>query len=263
MRLFWELCQRSFQRQLTYRVATVAGLLTNFFFGMLRAAVMVALYGARLEVAGYSLQSAITYTGLSQATIGFVSLFSWAELMNTVYTGSIAADLLKPISYYRFWLAQDLGRAVAQLLLRGLPMMIAYALMFGIPTPTSLFQWLALFLVLILAWLVSFAWRFLVNLAAFWIPNAVGIARFAFIISWFLSGFLMPLNYYPDWFVKLCLLTPFPHMISTIFEVYLGLVKGYDLVVAILLQLLWAVALIALGQVVLRQGVRRLVILGG
>ena len=81
MRLFWELCQRSFQRQLTYRAATFAGLLTNFFFGLLRAAVMVALYGARTQVAGYSLQNAITYTGLSQATIGFVSLFSWAELM--------------------------------------------------------------------------------------------------------------------------------------------------------------------------------------
>ncbi len=263
MRLFWELCQRSFQRQLSYRVATFAGLLTNFFFGMLRAAVMVALYGARTQVAGYSLHNAITFTGLSQATIGFVSLFSWADLMNTVYTGSVASDLLKPISYYRFWLAQDLGRASGQLLLRGLPMMVAYALIFGITVPSGLVQWLALILVMVLAWLVSFSWRFLVNLVSFWIPNAVGVARFAFTATWFLSGFFMPLNFYPNWFNKFCLLTPFPHMINTIFEVYLGLVKGYDLFVAISFQVLWAVALIALGQVVLRRGIRRLVILGG
>jgi ABC-2 type transport system permease protein len=42
MRLFIELAKRSFQRQLSYRAATFAGLATNFFFGMLRVAVMVA-----------------------------------------------------------------------------------------------------------------------------------------------------------------------------------------------------------------------------
>jgi hypothetical protein len=37
MRLFWEISKLAFQRQLTYRAATLAGLATNFFFGMLRA----------------------------------------------------------------------------------------------------------------------------------------------------------------------------------------------------------------------------------
>ncbi len=263
MRLFWELSLRSFQRQLTYRAATFAGLGTNLFFGMLRAAVMVALYGARTQVAGITVKEAITYTGLSQATIGFVSLFGWVELMNTVYTGSVGSDLLKPISYYNFWLAQDLGRAAGQLLLRGLPMMLAYALIFGIPVPETAAQWLGLFIAMVFAWLVSFSWRFLINLAAFWVPNATGFIRMAFMASWFLSGFLMPLNYYPDWFVKICQFTPFPHMISTILEAYLGLLTGYNLVVAILFQASWAVLLIALGQVVLRLGIRRLVILGG
>ena len=47
MRLFWQLTQRALQRQLTYRAATLAGLGTNFFFGILRASVMIALYGVR------------------------------------------------------------------------------------------------------------------------------------------------------------------------------------------------------------------------
>ena len=44
MRLFWEIAKLSFQRQIAYRAATLAGLVTNFFFGLLRAALMVALY---------------------------------------------------------------------------------------------------------------------------------------------------------------------------------------------------------------------------
>ncbi|MFQ5343847.1 MAG: ABC transporter permease [Anaerolineae bacterium] len=263
MRLFWELSKLSFQRQLTYRAAAMAGLATNFFFGMLRAAVLVALYGARQEVAGISLAGAVTYTGLSQATIGFLSMFSWYEVMNSVYTGDIASDLLKPLNYFTFWLAQDLGRAGAALLMRGFTIMAAYAVVFGITTPESGVQWLAVGVAVALSWLVSFSWRFLVNLAAFWTPNALGVGRFFFILSWFLSGFLMPLRYFPQWFVRLCYLTPFPHTVNTVVEVYLGVLSGPELIQALLGQLLWVAMLVVAGQVVLRAGVRRLVILGG
>lgn len=263
MRLFWELTKLSFQRHLTYRAAAVAGLATNFFFGMLRAAVLVALYGARQEVAGISLAGAITFTGLTQGVIAFLSLFSWNEVMNSVYTGDIASDLLKPMNYFRFWMAQDLGRAMAGLLMRGITIMAAYAVIFDITRPDSAMQWLALIMALSLSWMVSFAWRFLVNLSAFWTPNAQGVGRFFFILSWFLSGFFMPLRYFPDWFVRLCYLTPFPYTINTVVEVYLGVLEGPALVQALLGQVVWIVILVAAGQLVLRAGVRQLVIQGG
>jgi ABC-2 type transport system permease protein len=195
--------------------------------------------------------------------IGFLSLFSWVELMNTVYSGAVATDLIKPVGYYRFWLAQDLGRAAAQFSLRTIPIMIGYALLFDITVPQTIGQWIALAAAVLLAWLVSFSFRFLTNLAAFWIPNATGIARFAFILTWFLSGFLMPLRFFPEWFVKLASFTPFPYMVNTVIEVYLGLVSGRELYLALISQLVWAVVLILIGQYVLRAGVRRLVILGG
>jgi ABC-2 type transport system permease protein len=263
MRLFWELVKRSFQRQLAYRAAAVAGLATNFFFGILRASVMVALYGARAEVDGITLQGAITYTGLAQALIAYLSLFNWYEVMFSVSSGEIASDLLRPMGYYNFWIAQDLGRALNQILLRGLPIMVAYAVFWGITLPETIPQWLAFLLALLLAWWVSFSWRFLVNLAAFWTPNALGIARLAFLLSWFLSGFMMPLRFFPDWFVQLCYLTPFPHTINTVVEIYLGVLGPHEVVQALGGQLLWILVLWAAGLFTLRAGVRRLVIQGG
>jgi ABC-2 type transport system permease protein len=129
--------------------------------------------------------------------------------------------------------------------------------------PQSEGQWLALGVALILSWLVSFSWRFLINLAAFWTPDARGVGRFGFILIWFLSGFLMPLRFFPDWFITLANLTPFPAMINTVVEVYLGLLTGPALWQALLGQLLWGVILIGAGQLVLRAGVRQLVIQGG
>jgi ABC-2 type transport system permease protein len=263
MRLFWELSKLSFQRYLTYRAAAMAGLLTNVFFGFLRAAVLVALYGTRQEVADISVQGAITYTGLTQAVIAYLSIFGWYEIMRSVYNGEVASDLLKPLEYFTFWLAQDVGRAIVNLFLRGLTIMLIYALVFKITLPANAGQWLAFASSLILGLLVSFAWRFLVNLAAFWTPNAVGVGRFAFGITWVMSGFFMPLRFFPDWFVTLCHLTPFPAMVNTIIEVYLGILTGPALLRALLGQALWVVILVVAGQLVLRAGVHRLVIQGG
>ncbi len=263
MRLYLELFKRSFQRMLAYRAATFAGLLTNLFFGLLRAAVMTALYSARPEVAGISLQSAITFTGISQAIISFLSLFGSYEVMTSVYGGDISADLLKPYRYFSSWMARDLGRAAVNILLRGLPLTLAYALLFRITFPAGPAQWLALIVALMLAWAVCFSWRFLVNLAAFWTPEARGIGRFAFSLALFLSGFLMPLRFFPAWFTALCNLTPFPAMVNTVIEIYLGVVSGPALAQALLVQVVWLVILIAAAHLVMRAGVRRLVIQGG
>lgn len=263
MAVYWHLIALSFRRTMTYRAAHLAGLTTNAFFGLLRAAVFIALYGARQEVAGVSLQDAITYTGLTQAIIAYLTIFGWYDLMNTIYRGEIAGDLLKPLHLFPFWLARDVGRALTGLLWRGVPMLLLYALFYKITVPTGWVQWAALTLALILSLLVSFGWRFLVNLAAFWTPDARGVGRFAFGLAWVLSGFYVPLRFFPDWFVRICYLTPFPAMVNTVVEVYLGLLTGPDLLVALAVQALWAVGLILTCEVILRIGVRHLVIQGG
>lgn len=263
MRLFWELAKLSFRRQMAYRAAALAGLATNFFFGMLRAMLLIALYGGRNEAAGITLQAAITFTGLSQALIGPLSMFNWFDLMRTVYSGDVGSDLLKPMNYFTFWLAQDFGRALASFLWRAVTIMLAYMLVFDLTFPRTPVQWLFVFLSMILGWLVSFSWRFLVNLSAFWTPNAIGVGRFFFIISWFLSGFLMPLRFYPQWLIQLAHLTPFAHTVNTIVEIYLGVLTEQEMLLAMVNQAIWAIGLVTVSHIVMRAGVRRLVIQGG
>jgi ABC-2 type transport system permease protein len=263
MRLFWEIVLLAVRRQLTYRAAMWAGLATNIFFGLLRAFVMVALYGAREQVAGLTLQDAITYTALSQAVIAYLSIFGWWDVMESVNSGEVAADMLRPMSYLRFWIAADLGRATVNFVLRGATILLLYSIVVELTLPTSSLQWAAFLMAILFSWLVSFSWRFLVNLASFWTPNARGFGRFAFGIVWVLSGFYMPLALYPDWFRTLCEMTPFPSMVSVPLEIFLGTLSGTEIVQAMIYQLAWAVALLFLATFVLNRGVRRLVIQGG
>ncbi len=263
MRLYWEIARRSFRRHLTYRAATIAGLFTNFGFGWLRVSVLLALYDGRPVVEGITESGLYAYVALTQAVIGYLALFGWFELMNSIHSGEVGSDLLKPMHYFYFWLAQDAGRALVTLLLRGVIIMLLFALVFPMTYPTSLGQWLALGTAVLLSWLVSFTYRFVVNLAGFWTPNARGIGRFGYTLAWFFSGFLMPLRLFPDWVQTLAYWTPFPHMLNTVVEVYLGILQGPALWQALLMQMVWAIALAVLGQVLLGTAVRRLVILGG
>jgi ABC-2 type transport system permease protein len=263
MNTYLKLTRLAFQRQMSYRAATLAGLGTNFFFGLLRAAVMIALYQNREVVAGFDLPMAITFTALGQGMIAYLSLFHWYDLMFTVYSGEVATDLLKPIGYFRYWLAKDAGRAVSAFLMRGVTIIVAYELVLDLVYPQGWQGWLYFAAAAVLGWMVGFAFRFLVNLAAFWSPNAMGFGRFFFLSAYVLSGMLMPLAFYPEIVQKLAYFTPFPHTLYVPVEIFLGLMSEAEIWSALGRQALWAVGLIVAGQLVQRAGVRRLVVQGG
>jgi len=205
----------------------------------------------------------ITFTGLSQATIGYLSIFGWTDIIRSIHSGEVTSDLLKPMNFFNYWMAQDFGRAIAGFLMRSLTIMLLYAIIFDISYPEKSVQWLALSFALILSWLISFAWRFLINLSAFWSPNTFGIARFAYGLSWVLSGFAMPLAFFPSWFQNIANATPFPSMVYTIIEIYLGIATGNEIIWLLLVQVLWFILLVMIARIVLAAGIRRLVLLGG
>lgn len=263
MKPFLATIKISFRRQLTYRAANLSGLITNLMFAFFRASVFIALYNQRPVVNNLTIQDAITYAGLTQMMIGYLSFFHWYELAYTVYDGQVGADLLKPMSFFIYWLGIDAGRALASFLIRSLPLFAVFALFYNISLPKSILQWSLALLSMILALLISFGWRFMVNLAAFWTPNAFGIGRFAFGLSWIFSGFYMPLAFFPKWLADLSIMTPFGASIYIPIQVFLGNLQSNALLKSLLIQSLWIVALFIMDHMLMARGVRKLVIQGG
>ena len=263
MRLFFELSKLHFRQQMAYRVSTFSNLSVNFFFGMMRIAVLLGLYGERESVEGLDLIGVVTYLALSQCLMTFVSIFGSGDFMRAVYSGEIATQLLKPMHYFNYAMAQDMGRSIFNLFFRGVLLFMIYDLFFRVSYPDNILVWLSFFISIWLAWLISFAYRFLVNTTSFWTPNANGLLRFFFVIGWFFSGFLMPLRLFPEWLQTIAAFTPFPYMLDTPVEIYMGLRSPNEMLQSLLIQCVWAIALVVLAQLVLKRGTRRLVILGG
>lgn len=261
--MFWHLIKLSFKQQLAYRLALWAGLATNLFFGLLRAVFLIALYGQRGEVNGLTVQGAVTYVGLSQALIAFLSLFGSMDLADSIYSGAIGADLLRPMPFFLFSMGRELGKSIVNLVGRGVLFMMLFGLFFPLILPVGWASWVVLIISLVLAWLISFTWRYTVSLAAFWSPDARGFLRIAATLVQFFSGFIMPLALLPGWFSVIAQWTPFPAMVYTPVMVFLSGGVTAATWNALGVQVLWCIALVAAAHIVFRAGVRHLVVQGG
>jgi len=263
MRLYWEVARRALQRQLAYRTENLAGLITNAFFGYLRAAVYLAVYQNATSVAGYDAQAAVTYSWITQAMIMVVALWGWWDIELTIRTGDVVSDLAKPFWYVGFWLARDLGRAAYFVVFRGAPILLAGQLLFGLHFPSSVWAWLAFWVSLVLAVIVSFGFRFLLNVSAFWTTDARGLGSVALAATMFLGGFIVPIRFFPDWLQPLVLGLPFASITQTPADLFVERIQGAAVVGPLLAQVVWAVAMIAAAQALTLLATRRVVIQGG
>jgi ABC-2 type transport system permease protein len=271
-RVYLAVLRMAFRRQLAYRTANLAGLLTNAFFGLLRAQLFLALFTTNSNdpsqtttISGYDVQAAATYTWVTQALIMVVSLFAWWDIETTIRTGDVVTDLSRPFSYLGYWLARDWGRAVYFVIFRGAPTLLLGQLTLpgGLRWPDGPAAWALVSLSVVAAVTVSFAWRFAVNMSAFWTTDARGLGNVAISVVLFLGGFVVPLRFFPDWVQPVLLALPFAAMIQTPTDIFVGRLAGASAAVALVSQLLWAMAMLAFGQLVVLLAVRRVSVQGG
>jgi ABC-2 type transport system permease protein len=194
-----------------------------------------------------------------------VSLWNWWDVETTIRTGDVVTDLSRPFSYLGYWLARDLGRAGYFVVFRALPTLLVGHLTSsgGLLWPDRAELWVALPLSVVLAVTVSFGWRFLLNLSAFWMFDARGLGGLANAIMLFLGGFAVPLRFFPEWAQPTLFALPFSAMVQVPTDVFLGRLSGIDLLFALARQAAWGLVLLVAAHGAVALAMRRVSIQGG
>lgn len=256
--------ENGFRRWATYRMAMAAGAFTNSVFGLIRAYITVGAIGAAGgELAGYSAAQGATYAWLAQAFLAPVAIMGWSDLADRVRNGDVAVDLSRPLDPQLSFLAADLGRAAYSFIPRGAPPMIVGLIVFDLALPSSVLPYILGLVSLVMAVVVSFACRWLVNLSAFWLIEMRGVFTLYMLAAGLLSGHLVPVHWFPDWLRIIADSTPFPSIIQTPIDITMGFVQGTEALELIGVQGLWFVAMFLLGRLAFAAGTRKLVIQGG
>lgn len=263
MRLAWEVARRSFRRWSTYRLATVAGVITNTVFGYLRADILVAVFAASGgDPGGWSADELVTFAFVTQALLAGTGAFGEPELAERVRSGDVVVDLYRPIDVQVWWLASWCGRSAYTLLARGIPPVVLGAVAFDLVLPTTVGHWLVVLVSVLLASIVGFGLRFCTNLTAFWLVDNRGLDQLVTLVLTFFGGLLVPLVLFPPWLEAIARALPFAAMVQVPAELIMGVYDG-PAWRALATQAAWAVTLLVLGRVMLASATRKVVIQGG
>jgi ABC-2 type transport system permease protein len=191
-------------------------------------------------------------------------LWSLPDLAERIRTGDVVTDLLRPIDPVWQQLAADLGRAGYAALTRFVVPVIVGALVFQLYAPRRISTYGFFVCSALLATIVSFGCRFVVNAAAYWLLDARGPNTLWTVAAPILSGLYVPVWFFPDALaVALVVATPFPSIIQIPLDILVEHGPVARQLELLAVQAGWVVVILALCRWVQARGERKLVIQGG
>jgi ABC-2 type transport system permease protein len=121
----------------------------------------------------------------------------WYEVDQDVRTGTLAVQLIRPLSYAATHFGRSMGERVVRF---GMTLTTGaiVATFFAGPIQFSLTGVLMFLLVVPMAFIIDFFGALLVGLCAFWLEGTQGIALIYSRLMMLLGGLMVPLEIYPD-----------------------------------------------------------------
>ena len=263
--LTYAFARSNFIIMLTHRVRYVIGVFNYLVYAAVQWYLWGAVFYGEPKIATWTLEQTQTYVCLIQVVRSTYFSNADSQLAGRISKGEIASDLLRPTAL----LLQFYGSALGELLFRaffmGLPVGLLLWACFGLLAPASLGAALAFAFSVVLAFHIFFALNFLTGLLAVFTEKLQGFLWAKFILLQFLSGQLLPLEFfkpYPTVYAAFDAL-PFKGLAHTPLSIYLGRWEPAQVHFELLLQCAWTAALLVLCECSWRVVRRRLCLLGG
>jgi ABC-2 type transport system permease protein len=117
-------------------------------------------------------------------------------------------------------------------------------------------------LTFILAYFISFIYKMILGITAFWVTEFYGLFQISEILIFLFAGYIVPLYFYPKQLEILAYLMPFSYMLYFPIAIVLGKVAGIDLLAVLVGQLSWVLILGFLYQVLWKKGIRKFSAIG-
>jgi ABC-2 type transport system permease protein len=263
MRKYLALGKGSFMTDLVYRFGFIATILTNILYMVIAFFLWTSVYEGEEVINGLTFDQTFLYVALASTVfILFNTYVDWI-MAHEIREGVITNYLVKPIDHQLAMLSAGGGRTVLNLLVITVPTALLLTLVFGVAIPSGV--GLLLFPVsLVLAFLVSFCFDYIIGLSGFYTESIWGLVTVKETLILALSGALIPLQFFPENLQNALLWLPF----SSIYHTPLMMITQPDQDIGVLLgrlglQLFWVGAFFILTRLLYNRAIKVLRIAGG
>jgi ABC-2 type transport system permease protein len=229
---------------------------------MMNRYVFHAAYAHGKVVAGFNLDSILTYVTVSWLLNTFYMTPTGRQLGARVRDGQVAMDLIKPVNLMALYFGQSLGRTLFRALFATLPLLFIFAVAGGLlpPPPAAVPPFL---LAVIAGYFVNFLMDYMIGLIAFYVGYNNGIRWGIRMVMNLAGGIVIPLSFFPAPIAKVFSYFPTQFMFYRPVQIFLGRYGALEAWGVALQGLCWVAGLYAAAQLMQRDGTRRLSVSGG
>lgn len=262
MRAYAAFGVKSFSSNLAYRSEVWLRTLGNFVTIFIQVAIWKALLGTK-TINGINFQDMITYSIINTAIISLLLTNVYRTVDESLRSGSIAVELIKPLKYPLYLLADRVGSSMYQLVFTVIPTVIIAWMFFGISAPASGLHMISFIAALIISLTISFALGYLIALIAFWFLTTFALEWTLMGLMTVFSGSFLPLWFFPSAWAEVAQALPFQYIGYIPAAVYMGYIPLGNMGTTLGIGVAWIAGLLLLVNILWWRAVRRLIVQGG
>ena len=251
---------------LQYRFSAVAGLATQFFWGMMMIFLYESFYKNGINTP-LNWTELVSYVWLGQAFYAVV-FFRWfdRDISETIRTGQVSYEFVRPLNIYWMWFAKICAKRLSACALRFLPVVVVAALLpstYALHGPISFANFILFLIALILGLMITTASAMLIYTLMFYTTSCKGLFNIYGNFADFLSGMDLPISFMPKALQVICFILPFRLSMDFPIRTYVGDIGTKDAIIGVLTQIIWIIILSTFGNFLMKKVDKKLVVQGG
>jgi ABC-2 type transport system permease protein len=265
VRKYVKIMRVSLSERLTYRFDFILSTLLRFLPMVTTILLWRAVYVGQTTIATFDEHEMIAYLLLVHIGRMFSSMPGLAAgIARDIREGSLKKYLLQPIDMLAYLVAYRVAHKIAYIATSALPYGLLFFLCRGyfdtFPDALTLLAYLAS---LIMGFLVGFFFEACIGTIGFWFLEVTSFLYVVNTVNFFISGQMFPLDLLPPFWSGVLKALPFQYMAYFPTMIFLGKIRGMDLVYGLLGELAWAVAFVFIARLLYKTGLRRYSAYGG
>lgn len=264
---FVAVIKTSFKERFQYRWSFAVSIFTQPILLILNLILFKSIYSFNDTdvIKGYSLEQMVWYF----TSFIVVNSFVWNDvawdISYRIISGDLAIDLLRPMPYFRYRLAESIASRIIAQIMDLLPGMVIYSLILFpyFLTPVSILRFLP---VALLASAINYLYSFILGMTAMSLKNNTSIIWLNDLFIYLAGGALIPMEFYPGWLNAILDFLPFKYIIYWPIQFFLNKESTWqagEFLHIIGLQLCWVVLLFIGNKVMWRALVKKFCSAGG
>lgn len=262
MRKYWIVFMKSLKSEMTYRFAAFAGIVSALLGFMIQIFLWKTLLGTEIQQET-SFSDMLVFVLINSFLMELTRADVATRIENAMIDGTISLELMRPISYKYYLLANVFGENIYTTITRTVPIVFVGMFFISQNTLPDPVHGVLFVLSALLGVLLTFEVTYLVGLSAFWLQRCWFIRFYLTGFKKVFGGTIVPLWFYPEGLKTASYFLPFRYMTFEPINIFLGKTAAGDAWIPILTALLWLVGLSLVDQLIFRAALKRLTVNGG